>query len=60
MQRGDPFGMPVSQGQAGVDQQVMTVLHQPMPDEKKLRLHPPMNRLLQRLLPLTLKGEWPV
>src|ERR1700677_3175771 len=38
VQRGDPFGMPVSQCQAGVDQQAMTVLHQPMPDEAKLRL----------------------
>src|SRR5271154_7220540 len=38
MQRGHPFGVPVSQGQAGVDQQAMTVLHQPMTDEAKLRL----------------------
>jgi hypothetical protein len=33
VQRSHPFGMPVSPCQAGVDQQAMTVLHQPMPDE---------------------------
>src|ERR1700721_4309497 len=38
VQRSHPLGMPVSQCQAGVDQQAMTVLHQPMPDEAKLRL----------------------
>jgi hypothetical protein len=34
VQRGDPFGMPVSQGQAGVDQQAMTVLLSPCPMKK--------------------------
>src|ERR1700685_1231040 len=38
VQRSHPLGMPVSQCQAGVDQQAMTGLHQPMPDEAKLRL----------------------
>ena len=38
MQRGHPFGMPVSQRQAGIDQQAVAVLHQPMPDEAQLRL----------------------
>src|ERR1700728_1822934 len=33
VQRSHPFGMPVGQCQAGVDQQAMTVLHQPMADE---------------------------
>jgi hypothetical protein len=32
------FGMPVSPCQTGVDQQAMTVLHQPMPDEAQLGL----------------------
>jgi hypothetical protein len=35
MQSSHPLGMPVSPCQAGVDQQAMTVLHQPMPDEGK-------------------------
>src|SRR6201997_2733779 len=30
--------MPISQRQAGVDQQAVAVLHQPMPDEAQLRL----------------------
>src|ERR1700749_243506 len=30
--------MPVRQRQAGVDQQAVAVLHQPMPDEAQLRL----------------------
>src|SRR6201997_5866707 len=30
--------MPVRQRQAGVDQQAVTVLHQPMPDKAQLRL----------------------
>lgn len=38
VQRGHPFGMPVSQCQAGVDQQAVAVFHQPMPDEAQLRL----------------------
>src|SRR5450755_963554 len=38
MQRGYPFGVPVSQCQAGIDQQAITFLHQPMPDEAQLRL----------------------
>lgn len=31
VQRGHPFGMPVSQRQAGVDQHAVAVLHQPVP-----------------------------
>jgi hypothetical protein len=38
VQRGHPFGMTVRQRQAGVDQQAVAVLHQPMPDEAQLRL----------------------
>ena len=38
MQRSHPFGKPVRQRQAGVDQQAMAVLHQPMPNEAQLRL----------------------
>ena len=38
VQRGHPFGVPVSQRQAGIDQQAVAVLHQPMPDEAQLRL----------------------
>lgn len=38
MQRGDPFGMPVSRRQAGVNQQAVAVVHQPMPDEAQRRL----------------------
>src|SRR5688572_4240750 len=33
-----PFGMPARQCQAGVDQETVAVLHQPMPDEAQLRL----------------------
>ena len=38
MQRSHPFGKPVRHRQAGVDQQAMAVLHQPMPNEARLRL----------------------
>ena len=38
MQCGHPFGMPVGQRQAGIDQQAVAVFHQPMPDEAQLRL----------------------
>jgi hypothetical protein len=37
VQRGRPFGRSV-QRQAGVNQQTVAVLHQPMPDEAQLRL----------------------
>src|SRR6476661_7351940 len=38
MQHGYPLGVPASQCQAGIDQQAVAVLHQPMTDEAKLRL----------------------
>ena len=38
MQRRHPLGMAVGQGQAGIDQQAVAVLHQPMPHEAQLRL----------------------
>ena len=38
MQRGHPLGMPIGLRQAGIDQQTVAVLHQPVPDEAQLRL----------------------
>ncbi|KRR04698.1 hypothetical protein CP49_18475 [Bradyrhizobium valentinum] len=38
VQRGHPLGMPVGLRQAGVDQQTVAVLHQPVPNEAQLRL----------------------